>query len=238
MSLSIIIPVKNEEDIILETLHQFEISWLTNIDHEILIIDDNSDDKTFKLVDKFVSQKIKVNLIKNKGKDLGAAIITGIENSSKLNVAIYMSDMSDSLEDLKQYYDFINSNDQIDAVFGSRFISGSKVNNYPKLKLFLNRIANNIIKIIFFSKYNDFTNAFKIYKKKSLVKLFPLVSENFNIFLELSLKIECRKLNYKIIPISWNGRKHGQSKFKIKEIGSKYIFTMIYCLLEKILLKK
>ena len=238
MSLSIIIPVKNEEDIILETLHQFEISWLTNIDHEILIIDDNSDDKTFKLVNKFVSQKIKVNLIKNKGKDLGAAIITGIENSSKLNVAIYMSDMSDSLEDLKQYYDFINSNDQIDAVFGSRFISGSKVNNYPKLKLFLNRIANNIIKIIFFSKYNDFTNAFKIYKKKSLVKLFPLVSENFNIFLELSLKIECRKLNYKIIPISWNGRKHGQSKFKIKEIGSKYIFTMVYCLLEKILLKK
>mgnify|MGYP001326091828 FL=1 len=238
MSLSIIIPVKNEEDIIVETLHQLEISWLTNIDHEILIIDDNSDDKTFKLVDKFVSQKIKVNLIKNKGKDLGAAIITGIENSSKLNVAIYMSDMSDSLEDLKQYYDFINSNNQIDAVFGSRFISGSKVNNYPKLKLFLNRIANNIIKIIFFSKYNDFTNAFKIYKKKSLVKLFPLVSENFNIFLELSLKIECRKLNYKIIPISWNGRKHGQSKFKIKEIGSKYIFTMIYCLLEKILLKK
>ena len=238
MSLSIIIPVKNEEDIILETLHQFEISWLTNIDHEILIIDDNSDDKTFELVDKFVSQKIKVNLIKNKGKDLGAAIITGIENSSKLNVAIYMSDMSDSLEDLKQYYDFINSNDQIDAVFGSRFISGSKVNNYPKLKLFLNRIANNIIKIIFFSKYNDFTNAFKIYKKKALVKLFPLVSENFNIFLELSLKVECRKLDYKIIPISWNGRKHGQSKFKIKEIGSKYIFTMLYCLLEKILLKK
>ena len=238
MSLSIIIPVKNEEDIILETLHQFEISWLTNIDHEILIIDDNSDDKTFKLVNKFVSQKIKVNLIKNNGKDLGAAIITGIENSSKLNVAIYMSDMSDSLEDLKQYYDFINSNDQIDAVFGSRFISGSKVNNYPKLKLFLNRIANNIIKIIFFSKYNDFTNAFKIYKKKALVKLFPLVSENFNIFLELSLKVECRKLDYKIIPISWNGRKHGQSKFKIKEIGSKYIFTMLYCLLEKILLKK
>ena len=146
--------------------------------------------------------------------------------------------MSDSLEDLKQYYDFINSNDQIDAVFGSRFISGSKVNNYPKLKLFLNRIANNIIKIIFFSKYNDFTNAFKIYKKKALVKLFPLVSENFNIFLELSLKVECRKLDYKIIPISWNGRKHGQSKFKIKEIGSKYIFTMLYCLLEKILLKK
>ena len=126
----------------------------------------------------------------------------------------------------------------MDAVFGSRFLKSSKVEGYAINKLILNRIFNLFVKILFLSPYNDFTNAFKIYKKKSLVKLFPLVSENFNIFLELSLKIECRKLNYKIIPISWNGRKHGQSKFKIKEIGSKYIFTMIYCLLEKILLKK
>ena len=59
---------------------------------------------------------------------------------------------------------------------------GSKVTNYPKIKFFLNRFANNLIKIIFFSKYNDFTNAFKIYKKSTLLKLYPLVSENFNIF--------------------------------------------------------
>ena len=96
----------------------------------------------------------------------------------------------------------------------------------------------SFFKIIFFSKYNDFTNAFKIYKKSTLLKLYPLVSENFNIFLELPLKVECRRLKYKIIPISWNGRTFGKSKFKIKEIGSKYIFTMLYCLLEKILLKK
>ena len=92
--------------------------------------------------------------------------------------------------------------------------------------------------MIFFSKYNDFTNAFKIYKRSTLLKLYPLVSENFNIFLEIPLKIECRKFRYEIIPISWNGRKLGESKFNLQEIGSKYIFTMLYCLLEKILLKK
>ena len=102
----------------------------------------------------------------------------------------------------------------------------------------MNRLANNIIRIIFFSDYNDFTNAFKIYKKSTLLKLFPLVSENFNIFLELPLKIIVRKYNYKIIPIKWHGRKIGESKFKLKEIGSMYIFTMLYCLLEKILLNK
>ena len=66
----------------------------------------------------------------------------------------------------------------------------------------------------------------------------PLVSENFNIFLELPLKIISRKYKYKIIPINWNGRTTGVSKFKIKEIGSMYVFTLCYCLLEKILLNK
>ena len=109
---------------------------------------------------------------------------------------------------------------------------------YPFLKLFLNRLANNIIKLIFFSDYNDFTNAFKIYKKKTLKELMPIVSDHFNVFLELPLKIIIRKYKYKIIPISWKGRKIGVSKFKISELGSMYIFTLLYCFIEKILLKK
>ena len=109
---------------------------------------------------------------------------------------------------------------------------------YPYFKLLLNRLANNMIRLLFLSKYNDFTNAFKIYKRDVLLKLFPIVSENFNIFLELPLKIITRSLNYQIISINWYGRKIGKSKFKIKEIGSKYVFTLLYCFLEKILLKK
>ena len=238
MSLSIIIPVKNEEEIILKTLKEFNKSWLTQIDHEIIIINDNSSDETTNLIKNNKFQKINVTLKDNYKKDLGSAIITGIDNSSKKYLSIYMADMSDSLNDLNSYYNEIKSDDSLDAIFGSRFIKGSEVTNYPKIKFFLNRFSNNLIKIIFFSKYNDFTNAFKIYKKSTLLKLYPLVSENFNIFLEIPLKIESRKLKYKIIPISWNGRTLGKSKFKIKEIGSKYIFTMLYCLLEKILLKK
>lgn len=238
MSLSIIIPVRNEEEIILKTLERFDNSWLTQIEHEIIIINDNSSDETTNLIKNSNFKKISIVLKDNSKKDLGSAILTGINNSSKKYVSIYMADMSDSLDDLNSYYNEIKNDDSLDAIFGSRFIEGSKITNYPKIKFFLNRFANNLIKIIFFSKYNDFTNAFKIYKKSTLLKLYPLVSENFNIFLELPLKIECRKLKYKIIPISWNGRSLGKSKFKIKEIGSKYIFTMLYCFLEKILLKK
>ena len=149
-----------------------------------------------------------------------------------------MCDLSDDVNDIHKYYKIMTNNQNLDAVLGTRFAKNSKVRNYPYLKLLLNRLANNIIRILFLSKYNDFTNAFKIYKRTVLLKLFPIVSENFNVFLELPLKIITRKLNYKIISINWYGRKIGESKFEIKEVGSKYIFTMLYCFLEKILLNK
>ena len=183
MSLSIIIPVRNEEEIILKTLEKFDKSWLSQIDHEIIVINDNSSDETINLIKNNKFKKINVALKDNYKKDLGSAIITGIDNSSKKYLSIYMADMSDSLDDLNSYYTEIKSDDSLDAIFGSRFIKGSEVKNYPKIKFFLNRFSNNLIKIIFFSKYNDFTNAFKIYKKSTLLKLYPLVSENFNIFL-------------------------------------------------------
>ena len=66
--------------------------------------------------------------------------------------------------------------------------------------------------------------------------MMPFVSESFNIFLEIPLKIINRNYTYKIIPINWYGRKKGKAKFKINELRSKYLFTLIYCFFEKILL--
>ena len=79
---------------------------------------------------------------------------------------------------------------------------------------------------------------FKIYDRKVLLKLLPIVSESFNVFLELPLKVITRGYRYEIIPISWSGRIHGNSKFNMHETGSMYIFTLLYCLFEKILLNK
>ena len=158
--------------------------------------------------------------------------------SKKENVCLFMCDLSDDVNDIIRYYRCIKKDPELDAVFGTRFSKNSKVTDYPFLKLIINRVANNFIRVLFFSNYNDFTNAFKLYRKKTILKLFPIVSENFNIFLELPLKIITRKYKYKIISINWFGRKFGTSKFRIKEIGSMYIFTMFYCFLEKILLNK
>ena len=132
---------------------------------------------------------------------MGGAITEGINKATGEVICIMMSDLSDSIDDLEKYYSTIK-NENIDAVFGSRFIRGSRIVDYPKKKLILNRIFNIITKLLFISDYNDFTNAFKIYKKNALLKTFPLVSESFNIFLELPLKIISRKMKYKIILIN------------------------------------
>jgi dolichol-phosphate mannosyltransferase len=168
---------------------------------------------------------------------LGGAINLGLKNSSYKYTTIVMADLSDKPEDILKYYKEINDN-QLDAVLGSRFISGAKIKNYPKKKLFFNRIFNYLVKILFWHPYNDYTNAFKIYRTDVLKEIQPLVSENFNIFLELPLKIISRKYKYSIIPISWENRKFGKEKFQIKELGSKYLFTLLYCFFEKVLLKK
>ena len=164
-------------------------------------------------------------------------ILEKIESKRNDSISFKKKYKSRKIDDLEKYYSTIKD-ENIDAVFGSRFIRGSRIVDYPKKKLILNRIFNIITKLLFISDYNDFTNAFKIYKKNALLKTFPLVSESFNIFLELPLKIISRKMKYKIIPISWINRKEGTSKFDIKELRAKYLFTLIYCLLEKILLKK
>ena len=236
MKLSIVIPVRNESNVITKTLDLITNN-MSETNYEIVIINDYSDDDTCRKIEEKKNINNKIKLFDNSKKGLGGAINLGIEKSTGEVICIMMADMSDDIADLKKYYKLIQSKD-ISAVFGSRFIKGSNVSEYPLKKLFLNRIFNYITKFIFLSDYNDFTNAFKIYKKDALIKSMQFVSESFNIFLEMPLKIISRKMHYEIIPIAWKNRKVDKAKFNIKELTSKYLFTLIYCFLEKIILRK
>ncbi len=231
--LSIIIPVRNESDS-LEDLMEHYSKNMNNFDYEVLVINDFSKDNTLeKAKNLFKNKNFKV--LDNKKKGLGGAINLGIKEALGSYIAIMMADQSDDINDLKKYYSLI-TNENYDAVLGSRFMKESKVLNYPIQKLILNRIFNYFVGLIFWNNYNDYTNAFKIYKKKTLEEIGPLISESFNIFLEIPLKIISRKYKYKVTPINWTGRIKGTSKFKIKELRSKYLFTLIYCFIEKNLL--
>ena len=100
MSLSVIIPAKNEEDIILKTLNEFQNSWITNIEHEILIINDNSTDRTVELINNTSFKKLKLKLIDNTKVGLGSAISFGINTASKSTIALGSSSNSSSGSDI------------------------------------------------------------------------------------------------------------------------------------------
>ena len=232
--LSIIVPVRNESNIIHEVFDYFSNN-LKDIQYEVLIINDFSNDDTFNKCKKLVDEYKNFRIFDNPKKGLGGAINLGINEAKGDNISIMMADLSDDIDDLKRY-NVLMEQGNFDAILGSRFTRDSKVKGYPIQKLILNRIFNFLVSIVFFNKYNDYTNAFKIYKKKTLIEIMPLISESFNIFLEIPLKIISRNYRYKIISINWIGRKKGESKFKIKELGAKYLFTLIYCFIEKNLL--
>ena len=238
MSLSIVIPCKNESEIIHKTVEHIHNNLKkTNINFEIILINDFSNDNTETVLKSLQNKYPTVVYYNNSKIGLGSAISLGINKSQKKYLVIFMADMSDDINDLIKYHEMI-SKKNLDSIFGSRFLKNSKIIDYPIFKLILNRIFNNFVRIIFLTKFNDFTNAFKIYKVDTLKELLPIVSENFNTFLELPLKILSRGYSFEIISINWTNRKLGSSKFKVKELTSKYIFTLSYCFLEKNLLKK
>ena len=208
--LTILIPVRDESAGLKDLFDNLSKN-LSNINYEVLIINDFSTDDTLKIAKNIFSNNNNFKILDNKRKGLGGAVNLGIKEASGDNVVIMMADQSDDIEDLLKYNNLMRENDY-DAILGSRFLKSSKVENYPRQKYILNRIFNYFVSLVFWNNYNDYTNAFKIYKKQSLNEIKPLISESFNIFLEIPLKIISRNYKYKIIPICWKERNDTETK--------------------------
>jgi dolichol-phosphate mannosyltransferase len=164
----------------------------------------------------------------------GYAIRYGLERFQGDCVAIMMSDLSDDPADLVAFYRKMVA-ENLDCVFGSRFIRGGATYDYPKHKYLINRFANTLIRLLLGMSYNDSTNAFKLYKKTTIQGLKPFLSAHFNLTIELPLKAIIRGYSYGVLPNSWRNRKAGESNLKIKEMGSRYLFILLYVIIEKYL---
>ncbi|MFN6462629.1 MAG: glycosyltransferase [Nostoc sp. DedVER02] len=232
-TLSIVIPAYNEEDCIVQTVHTISnVLEQEKIDYEILVVNDNSKDKTEQLLQQINSENSKLRYVNNYYPNgFGFAVRCGLENFTGDAVAVVMADSSDAPEDMVSYYHKLQEG--YDCVFGSRFIKGGRVIDYPSHKLIVNRLANFFIKVLFGLKFNDTTNAFKIYRKDVIEGISPLVSHHFNLTVEMPLKAIVRGYSYTTIPITWRNRTTGVSKLKLKEMGSRYLFIVLYIWLEK-----
>ena len=232
---SVVIPAYNEEGCIAKTLESLTQTLdAAIIPHEILVVNDNSRDRTEAILKEICSHNHRIRYINNYYPNgFGFAVRCGVENFAGDAVAIVMADSSDSPDDLVKYY--YKLQEGYECVFGSRFVPGGKVIDYPSHKLWINRLANLFVKVLFGLKYNDTTNAFKAYRREVIEGIFPLISHHFNLTVEMPLKAMIRGYSYTTIPISWRNRQTGVSKLKIKEMGSRYLFIVLYALLEKTL---
>ncbi|MFN0200614.1 MAG: glycosyltransferase family 2 protein [Bacteroidia bacterium] len=233
MKLSVIIPAHNEEGSVKSTITELHASLQKgNIPHEILVVNDNSNDNTESILKSLLTEISTLTYVNNSGPNgFGFAVRFGLERFTGDCVAIMMADMSDSPGDLIEFYHKLNEG--YDCVFGTRFSKGGKTYDYPKLKLIINRIANGIVQLAFGIRYNDTTNAFKLYRRETIQGIKPFLSPHFNLTLELPLKAIVRGYSYAVLPNSWTNRKSGESKLKIREMGSRYFFILLYCLIEK-----
>jgi dolichol-phosphate mannosyltransferase len=231
--LSIVIPTRNEEDAITSTVEHLYVELrLHNIEHEIVVIDDGSTDSTWDVLARLRPRIPTLNPARNPGENgYGRAVHFGFDHSRGDAVVVMMADESDDSRDVVRYWHLLNEG--WDAVFGSRFVRGGGVIDYPFHKLFLNRLANWFIRLTFHVPFTDFTNAFKAYRREAIDGCRPLLSPHFNLNIELPLKVIVRGYSWTSMPITWRNRRSGISKLRIGEMGSRYFFIACYCWFEK-----
>lgn len=231
--LSIIIPARDEEGCIASTVEHLHLELeLRGVPHEIIVVDDGSTDHTWEILCHEQTKFSELKPIKSPGPHgFGRAIQRGLDAMTGDAAVIFMADESDDCRDVVRYWEKLNEGH--DCVFGSRFMKGGGTIDYPPIKLFLNRLANAFVRLLFHHGLNDTTNAFKSYRKEVIEGIRPILSPHFNITVELPLKALVRGYNYAVIPITWRNRRHGVAKLKIKEMGSRYLFIVLYVWLEK-----
>ena len=235
--LSVVIPAYNEEQNILACIRELGATLRDKhqIPYELIVVNDNSSDLTEQIVTAEMAHDPALRLVgRSPPGGFGRAIRSGLEAVEGDVVVIYMADLSDDPEDVVAYYRKIQEG--YDCVFGSRFIRGSKVQNYPLLKLIVNRLVNRCIQLMFWTRFNDLTNAFKAYRTEVIRDCGPYRASHFNITLEMSLGALIRRYHIAEIPIRWSGRTWGSSNLRLREMGRRYTSTLMMLFFQRYLI--
>lgn len=237
LKLSIVIPAYNEAKNLVPTVQELAPALQAEgIPYELIIVNDCSRDETPNIIHDLMEQDPCIRTVNRRPPGgFGRAIRAGLDVVTGDVVAVYMADQSDEPIDLIRCYEKIEQG--YDCVFGSRFVKGAHVTNYPRFKLFANRVVNHCIRWLFWTKFNDLTNAFKVYRTEVVHDCGPYRASHFNLTIEMSLSALIRGYNIVEIPISWRGRTWGSSNLHLSEMGRRYLNVLLKLWFEQVLIK-
>jgi dolichol-phosphate mannosyltransferase len=232
VKISVVIPARNEVEVIAPTVGGIAAALESaGRDYEIVVVDDASTDGTADVIETLRQQNPRISCLRSHyANGFGFAVRAGLDVFTGDAVAVMMGDGSDDPRDLLRYCDVLEQG--YDCAFGSRFVEGGQVRGYPMLKLVVNRVVNRGIKTLFHHGYDDTTNAFKAYRREVVDAIQPLVSNHFNLTVEMPLKAIVRGFSYGIVPITWTNRAAGDSKLGLREMGSRYLYIVLLAFLE------
>lgn len=209
--IDIIVPCSFEKDNMISLLNSLLRHVISKI--RVIICYDKDDDETLTIKETFDSYSFEIIFIKNFYTGLHGAVRTGLENSTAPVVIVMPADddyNANLIDQIKNAH-----NNGADIVCPSRFLKESIVENYPKFKFIIVRIAAFLMYKFALVPSSDSTNGFRSFSRKVL-KNFIIESRNGGTYsIELLVKSHRAKYNIKEIPAKWIQRKNGFSKFKL-----------------------
>ena len=221
MILSIIIPVYNEENTIIEILSKIKKNSSNLFKYEVRVVDDGSTDKTKMLLEnnKNLFDKLLINE-KNNGK--GFSIKKGLSHASGSHIIFQDADLEYNPSDFKKFEKVFSEFDA-DGIIGSRF----NYDGYTRSHNILNKIGNKVLTFVFNIFFNTtFTDIYSCYFafKKDLLSVDDLKTNGFEQHAEILCKIIKKGNKFFEVPISYNGR----NKTEGKKIRAHHFFLVLF----------
>ncbi|RJS80998.1 TIGR00374 family protein [Methanophagales archaeon] len=226
MKISCVVPAYNEEENLEELIERLIPALESHDetkDYEIILVNDNSTDNTHSIIDALANENPRIKPVHRASTPgFGNAIKEGLKHAEGDIIIPVMGDLSDDPKDIPKLVRKIEEG--YDIAYGSRFIKGGSVEDYPAAKMLANRIFNNAVRFLFGIPHRDVTNAFKAYKREVLdaIGIENIEAEGFDLTVEIPLKAHILGFKSAEVPVNWHGREKGEAKLKLSENGFVY----------------
>ncbi len=218
--LTILIPVYNEKDSLLEILKQVEAVDF-DMEKEIILIDDYSTDGTKELY-KSLPYKV-IYHQRNMGK--GAALRTGFQAATGDIIIIQDADLEYNPKDYKPLVNLIKTN-QADVVYGSRLADSRNTGSFLMLSYLANITLTFMTRILYQTYLTDMETCYKAFRA-DFIRGISIKSNRFDFEPEITAKILKKNARYQEVPISYNARSVSEGKKIGWRDGLQAIWTLI-----------